>query len=324
MTVDRRVVVVGDVINDVLVRPLEPVTADSDTRAQIVRRPGGSAANLACWLGSTGTPVTFVGRVGGADHAFHSAALAAFGVDAVLAADTEHETGTIVVVVDDGGGRTMLVDRGANLLLSPADVPRDLLRHAAVLHLSGYSFFEPGVRATALSLLARAQQDGVALSVDPSSVAFLDDVGPDRFLAWTSGARLCFPNRDEAAALAGTADPVEAARRLTAHYPTVVVTLDGDGSVVAERGAGVVVVPARRVVPVDTTGAGDAFCAGFLHRWLADGDAVAAARAGCRLAADVVVRLGARPAPPAAAPGPAPAATTPPAPGGSARPAPPA
>ena len=325
-----RAVVVGDVINDVLVRPLAPVTPDSDTRAEIVRRPGGSAANLACWLGSSGTPVTFVGRVGAADHVVHAAELARWGVDAALAVDHERETGTIVIVVDDAAGRTMLVDRGANLALVPDDVPAALLADAGVLHVSGYSFFEPAVRATALELVARARRAGVGLSVDPSSVAFLADAGPERFLAWTSGARLCFPNRDEAALLAGTTDPVDAARRLTAHYPTVVVTLDGDGCVVAHRGADPVAVPADRVEPVDTTGAGDAFAAGFLHRWLAGADAIEAAREGCRLARDAVVRLGARPsapggarpsatpAAPAAAPAPPPGATTPPGRGGSA------
>lgn len=314
-----RVVVVGDVINDVLVRPLGPVTPDSDTRAEIVRRPGGSAANLACWLGGTGTPVTFVGRVGAADHAQHTAHLAAFGVAAALAVDDEAETGTIVIVVGADGSRTMLVDRGANLRLTERDVPPGLLACASVLHLSGYSFFHPGVREAVVALMARAAHDGVPVSVDPSSVAFLDEVGPAAFLGWTAGATWCFPNRDEAALLSGTADPVEGARRLTDHYGTVVVTVAGEGSVVARRGAEPVRVPGERLVPVDTTGAGDAFCAGFLDHWLRDPDTVRAAEAGCRLARRAVVSMGARPAAPAAAPAPPPAATTPPALPGSAR-----
>src|SRR5690606_36219202 len=118
-----RVVVVGDVIDDVVVRPLEAVTRDSDTRAVIARSPGGSAANLACWLGAAGAVVAFVGRVGAADGARHTEALERFGVDARLAADPDRDTGSIVILVDpDDGARTMFTDRGANLALVADDV----------------------------------------------------------------------------------------------------------------------------------------------------------------------------------------------------------
>jgi sugar/nucleoside kinase (ribokinase family) len=295
MTGPGRVVVVGDVVTDVLVRPLGPVTPDSDTRATIVRRPGGSAANLASWLGSLGTQVSFVGRVGAVDRDFHAGHLVALGVQPHLAVDPERETGTIVVVLDDAGRRTMLTDRAANLALTAADVPAGLLEQAPLLHLTGYSFFESGVRAAALELLARARALGVPVSVDPSSVAFLRDVGAEQFLAWTAGVRFCFPNRDEAAELAGTGDPRRAAEVLAAHYGTVVVTLDGDGCVVAERGSEPVHVPADRLVPVDPTGAGDSFCAGFLDAWCRGLDPVAAAAAGAAVARRAVARLGGRP-----------------------------
>ena len=288
-------VVVGDVINDVLVRPLGPVVRDTDTRAQIVRRPGGSAANLASWLASLGDAVTFVGRVGAADHAQQSARLAALGVQAHLAVDPERETRTIVVIVDADGGRTMLTDRGANVALAPEDLPATLLTDAALLHLSGYTLFEEPARGTALELLARARGAGVPVSVDPGSVAFLRDVGPHQFLDWTSGAALVFPNRDEAELLSGTDDALAGAERLCAHYGTVVVTLDADGAVVARRGERPVTVPAQRVHAVDTTGAGDAFCAGFLTSWLREDDPLGAAAAGVAIALGCVLRPGGGP-----------------------------
>lgn len=290
------VLVVGDVINDVLVRPLGPVTANSDTRAEIVRRAGGSAANVACWLGSVGAAVRFVGRVGGGDLDHHTAQLARFGVDVHLVEDRTGETGTIVIVVDEHGGRTMLVDRAVSLNLVPEDVPHHLMRDARVLHLTGYTFFEPGVRRTALALLARARRDRVAVSVDPSSVGFLDEVGAENFLRWTATADVCFPNRDEARCLTGSTDPEIAAARLTKHYRTVVITLDRDGCLVAGRSSATVRVPADRVVPVDTTGAGDAFCAGFIHHWSQDRDPVAAAQSGVRVARTAVLTMGGRPA----------------------------
>src|SRR6185437_2969198 len=109
----RRVVVCGDVINDVLVKPYDGVTPDSDTRAAILVRPGGSAANQAAWMAHLGADVVFAGRVGARDAAYHRRELAHAGVRARLAADREAETGSIVIMVAPDGGRTMFTDRGA-------------------------------------------------------------------------------------------------------------------------------------------------------------------------------------------------------------------
>lgn len=289
------VLVVGDVINDVLVRPLAEITPDSDTRSQIVRRPGGSAANLACWLGSLGAEVTFVGRVGRDDHELHSRHLAEFGVTPRLAIDPEAETGTIVIVVDTAGRRTMLTDRAANLNLTADDIPADVLASAGLLHVSGYSLFEPAVRGSILQLMERARSLGLPVSVDPSSVANLREVGAKQFLEWTRGCALAFPNRDEALYLAGCDHPLTAAARLARYYDLAVVTLDGDGAVLGRAGTYPRLIPADRVAAVDSTGAGDSFCAGFLDAWLRGADEVAAVEAGATLARVAVSRLGARP-----------------------------
>ena len=150
----------------------------------------------------------FAGRAGAGDAGFHRRELARFGVEPRLAADESVPTGTIVVLVGPDGERTMITDRGANLRLGPADVPAALLDDAALLHLTGYSFFEPGPRAVARGLLAEAARRGVPVTVDPGSAAFLaaPSTGPAAFLGWTRGAAVCFPNVDEAAVLTG-ADP---------------------------------------------------------------------------------------------------------------------
>ncbi|MCW5951298.1 MAG: sugar kinase, partial [Propionibacteriaceae bacterium] len=293
------ILVVGDVINDVLVRPLAEITPDSDTPSQIVRRPGGSAANLACWLGSLGADVTFVGRVGRDDHALHADYLAQFGVKPLLALDPEAETGTIVIVVDTAGRRTMLTDRAANLNLTADDIPTDVLAGARLLHISGYSLFEPGTRAAMLELMHRARTRGLPISVDPSSVACLRDVGAGQFLEWTQGVALAFPNRDEALFLAGTDDPNTAADRLAEHYGMAVVTLDGDGAVLGRPGSRPLHIATDRIAAVDSTGAGDSFCAGFLDAWLRGADEVTAVEAGAALARTAVSRMGARPVAPA-------------------------
>src|SRR5450755_1376107 len=84
-----RVLIVGDVIDDIVVTPLGTVTRDSDTTSRIVVTPGGSAANQAAWLAVAGVNVRFVARVGAADVSRHQAELSAFGVEAVLIADPD-------------------------------------------------------------------------------------------------------------------------------------------------------------------------------------------------------------------------------------------
>jgi sugar/nucleoside kinase (ribokinase family) len=294
----RRIVVCGDVINDVLVKPLGVTTAGSDTPAEIWARPGGSAANQAAWMAHLGAQVTFAGRVGASDADYHRGELARAGVSAHLAADAGAGTGSIVIMVSRDGERTMFADRGANLRLRRADVPARLLDGAAALHLTGYTFCEPALLEVALWLLDQARSRGLAVTIDPGSAAFLARLAPGAFLRWTEGAAVCFPNRDEAAVLTGEANPVAMAARLTRHYGAVVLKLGSAGCVLAVPGEAPVPIAASQVRATDTTGAGDAFCGAFMTRWLSGGpapDLVAAAGFAVRIAATVVTRFGARP-----------------------------
>jgi sugar/nucleoside kinase (ribokinase family) len=297
-----RIVVCGDVINDVLVKPLDGVTPDSDTPATISARPGGAAANQAAWMAHLGADVTFAGRAGARDVAYHRRELARAGVRARLAADREAETGSIVIMVAPDGERTMFTDRGANLRLRRADVPAWLLDGAAALHLTGYTFCEPPLLEVALWLLGQARARGLAVTIDPGSAAFLAQMDPAAFLRWTEGAAVCFPNRDEAAVLTGEAEPIAMAAHLTRYYGVVVVKLGGAGCVLAVPGETPVPIAAHPARATDTTGAGDAFCGAFMSRWLAapagdrhTPDLVAAAEFAVQVAATVVTRFGARP-----------------------------
>src|SRR5690625_3318185 len=289
------VVVVGDVINDVVVQPLERATLDYDTRSHIAAPPGGTAADTARRLGHSVAEILFVCRVGEYDFAYHHETFEQVGGRAQLVADPRQPTGSIVIIVDDAGHRTMYTDRGGNLNLAAEDIGAGLLDVARLLHLTAYSLFEPQVRTSALAMLDRARAAGVDFSIDPSSVAFLREHGAQQFFEWTAGARLIFPNREEAEFLTGAKDPVAAARVRNEHYPVVIITLDAGGAVVVERGVEPVRVAAKRITAVDPTGAGYSFCAGFLAEWLATEDIVAAAEAGSRTAAVAVTKLGARP-----------------------------
>jgi sugar/nucleoside kinase (ribokinase family) len=273
----RVILVVGDVMDDLVVRPLGPLAPRSDTPAHMERHPGGSGANTAAWLGALGAQVRFAGRVGLADLRRHARALEACGVDARLAGDVRTPTGSIVVLAHD---RSMFTDRGANLALGRDDLPDELLDGVGHVHVSGYALVEERPRAAVLDLVARA---GVPWSVDPASSAYVADTP---FLEWTAGASLCFPNEDEAQVLGdGMADA----------YEVVVLKRGREGVRVVRRGAEPVDVPASTAVAVDQTGVGDAFAAGYLAAHVGGEDDLACAQAAVRAAAEAVSRPGARP-----------------------------
>ena len=259
-------------------------------------------------MAALGLDVAFAGRVGARDADFHRRELARFGIEPHLAIDSSVATGAIVVLVGPDGERTMITDRGANLRLRPADVPSALLDAAALLHLTGYSFFDPRTREVALGLLGAARRRGVPFTIDPGSAAFLGTLEPGAFVDWTRGAAVCFPNRDEAAVLTGAAgapgavppdvgetDPAAMAAFLSTHYGAVVIKLGADGAVVAAPGTPPAQVAAQPALVRDTTGAGDAFCAGFLAAWLTGAPPAAAAASGGRAAALAVSEFGGRP-----------------------------
>jgi sugar/nucleoside kinase (ribokinase family) len=288
-----RIVVFGDVIDDVIATPRGPIRADTDTPATIVRRAGGSAANMAAWLGRTGARVDFVGRVGVLDLERHTRLLREAGVRPMLAADHVLPTGTIVIIVE-GDERSMLTERGANAALDPDSVSDSILDGASALHLTGYSLFGRTDTSGFKRLIKRAKSKGVHVSVDAGSAGFLADFGGQRFLNSIAGVDLLLPNLDEGKALTGLEDPEPIARKLAKKFPMVALTLGSAGIMLAGHGEPVLidVPPATRV---DPTGAGDAFCAGFLSEWIATSDRVAAAKAGGRLAADAIGVVGGRP-----------------------------
>jgi sugar/nucleoside kinase (ribokinase family) len=287
-----RIVVLGDVMVDVVVRLSGPLAQASDAPAEIRFRGGGSAANTAAWLAAAGADVTFVGRAGD-DEPGRAAAeeLRAIGVDRRVALDPDRSTGACLVLIDPGGERTMAPDAGANDGLAAEDLADDLLAEAAHLHVAGYALLREGSRAAARSAIERASRAGVTVSVDPSSSALLDP----GFLDLADGAGLLLPNASEAHALTGYSDPEAAARALAERFGEVVVTL-GPGGALWTDGDALLRAAAVAVDEVeDTTGAGDAFAAGFLSERVAGGSTAEALAAGCRLAARAVSRPGARP-----------------------------
>lgn len=290
-----RVVVVGDLVTDVVAATVDAIAVGSDTTARIVVGDGGAGGNVAAWLRAVGVDVGLVTRVGD-DPAGRGtvARLADAGVATAATTDPVAPTGTVVALVDATGERTMLTDRGANGALDVADLPRTWFRAGAHLHLSGYVLFDDRSRNAGLTALGAASAAGMTISVDPASWAPLRRWGAARFLATTADAVLTLPNSDEARVLTGVADPTGAAERLARRHGAAVVTCGRDGAVWSD-GSATVRGRAVRATVVDSTGAGDAFTAGFLAAWLDGAAPDDALDTAADLAARAVGRRGARP-----------------------------
>ncbi len=264
----------------------EPVRG-TDTPARVFRRRGGSAANVAVLAAADGRHSRFVGQVGN-DRlgSMLAAEMEAAGVDVLLARGGT--TGSIVVIVDDTGERTMLPDRGAATQLS--SLPSGALDAVTWLHVPAYSLIVEPLGATTRTAIATAQQSGIPVSIDASSTGPLTDFGIDRFLEQMRSIApdVFFCNKDEA-------DVVGVDRKSPLPGAKLTVIKAGADPVILidDTGAAIdVTVPEVRGV-ADTTGAGDAFAAGFLTATLDGASPPEAAAAANRSAATVLVRPGA-------------------------------
>jgi sugar/nucleoside kinase (ribokinase family) len=284
-----RIVSVGDLMVDVLATLPGPLAVGSDTPAAISYVGGGAAANLAAWAVVTGARATFVGRVG-ADALGRQAVtdLAAAGVDVRVATDSALPTGTCIVLVDPAGQRTMVPAAGAN---ASGVEPPALPATADWLCMSGYALLRPATRSWAVAMLAAARERGWSIAVDAASAAPLAEYGAAAFLDLIGTSGVLLANEDEALVLAGNDDPSVAVTALASQVGAAVVKR-GAAGVVWSAGGEPVAVPAVPADVVDTTGAGDAFAAGFLA---AGGSGPDALRAGVALAARAVGQVGARP-----------------------------
>jgi sugar/nucleoside kinase (ribokinase family) len=277
------IVVLGDIAVDIVSRLRRPLARGSDAPAEVRVMPGGSGANVAVWLARLGQPVTFVGRVG-ADlfGRWLQADLAGEGVTPALVEDRGRGTGVIQVLVEPDGERTMIPDRGANAVWAEEDAAEALIAQADLLHVVGYVLLDADSRRGALAAMRHARSHGVPISLDPSSHAPLLALGVADFWGLIGRVTIVLPNRMEALALAGVDTTEAAASALLAHAELVAVKLDRDGCLAA-RGRERWETPAPAARIVNATGAGDAFNAAFLARWLVDRDIAAACRAGVAL-----------------------------------------
>jgi sugar/nucleoside kinase (ribokinase family) len=282
----NKILVIGDVIEDLIVIPEETIRPNTDTRAQIQKSMGGQAANVAAWVSHNGAAVNFVGCVGSADVVKLEQELKAQGIKSSLQSSSK-PTGSLVVLVD-GQSRSMLTDRGANQDL---DLEKIDPTGFGVVYISGYSLLGRSLDEVS-SFASKVKAAGALLAIDPGSYGFINDHGVDSFRELISLADIAFPNQEEQDLLE-LSGIVRLNVVTSGHLGAKAYTSDGELIEVSSIGSSL----------VDPTGAGDAFCGGFLaqlvqgpgFQQLASESVANALRAGAEAGSKAVGIMGARP-----------------------------
>jgi ribokinase len=283
----------GDVLVDIsLLVPHYPTVGGDVEAWQLEKSPGGSAANFAVAVAKMGLRSAFLGKVGSDEEGrFLYEDLKHEGVDVSHLRFAER-TGTVLVVVDGDGQRTMFSFRGSTTQYGPDEVDCDLIASSSIVHVSGYALIHAPQRDAALRAMEHARQANVPVSLDPGPhINIAEQNTVTRALRLTT---LILPDLAEAQLLTNQVNPEDAANKLLNLGPKIVALKLGEHGSMIATGDQHLLIPSLRVNAVDTTGAGDAFDAGFIAGFLKGWTLRAAGEFANATAALKITKRGAR------------------------------
>jgi sugar/nucleoside kinase (ribokinase family) len=235
---------IGDLILDVVVLPAAPLVPDGDTPATIRFSAGGQAANVAAWAAALGARSRLI-CARGSDIATEAAAaeLSRHGVE-ICGPGLDGCGGVVVSIRNEQGARTMVSDRGVAAALRAEEVDPRWASECDVLHVSGYCLLREPMAEAAIEAARAARR----VTVDLASAHDIELLGAATV---TERLRALKPS---------LAFATESERAAVPDFDTSwVIKLGPRGARFPEGN-----YPAQTVVPLDTTGAGDALAAGYL------------------------------------------------------------
>ncbi|MCV6598685.1 MAG: adenosine kinase [Mangrovicoccus sp.] len=259
--------------------------------------PGGSVANTLAGIGKLGLATAFIGRV-------HDDALGRFYADAMARGGTDFPNPPIsggelpssrsMIFVSPDGERSMNTYLGISAELGPEDVDEDSAAEAQILFLEGYLYDKDKGKAAFERASAVCREAGGRAGISLSDPFCVDRHRADFKRMVEHQMDFVIGNSHEWCALYETEDLEAALAQASAQCPLVVCTRSGDPVVLIKDGHRVE-VPVTPVTPVDATGAGDQFAAGFLFGLATERDLETCGRMGVLSAAEVIQHFGARP-----------------------------
>lgn len=291
-----KVYCIGDLMLDVVAQiPTSPheLHLGNDTRTIISTHGGGAAGNTASWLAVLGNDVTMVGRIG--NDTAGSAITAEFDALGISYGNIVKEglhTGVVVCLVDPSGERTMLADNGANAGLDVSDLPA--LDGVDAIYLSGYAPLAPLSREGVLEMVRTINSRGIPIIFDPATVGGMQGVPVAEILSWCALMDTVIMNEEEAIYLSGLSDLESALNFFVELTPRAIIKRGSAGAIGLERGGQIISVAAKTSAVVDTTGAGDAFAAGFIDAFTGRRDFSYAIERASAVAGHCVAIVGAR------------------------------
>jgi sugar/nucleoside kinase (ribokinase family) len=258
----------------------------------VTLQTGGSCANTIAALGFMGAKVSYCGHVGDDDfgETYANQLETACGQHNLVFG--HGNTGKCLSLVSQDAERTMLTDLGSSVLLPSVDDFAKTICSSQVFYSTGYLLLGDPMLSRLKEAASIAKENGVLVALDvadPFVVSAVTDLMKEFIEEYCD---MVFLNEEEAKAITGTDDATNAITDLQGICSTIVVKLGSKGAVVYSNGTryetGVFPVD-----PIDTTGAGDSFAAGFLYGWTNDFSIEDSLKLAARVAAETIVQLGA-------------------------------
>ncbi len=291
-----KVICLGNVLVDVLAKPVDrlPKRGSLLPVERIELSMGGCASNTAIVLARLGVKVDLWGKLGlddFGDYALKQLKREGIGVSGIRLSKEVSTSATIVVVHSDAQ-RSFLHSMAANDEIGPKDIRFSAFDGASHLHVGGYFLFPALDGPRMAKILKAAQQKGLTTSLDTAW---------DLSGRWLKTLKPCLPylgyfmpSEREVKMMLGHTNPAKAAKTFQKMgAKNVVLKLGEKGSYMLAESGEEIRVPAFKTKVVDTTGAGDAFCAGFIKGLSMGSDLKEALRLGNAAGAAAVTALGA-------------------------------
>lgn len=232
--------------------------------------PGG-ATNVAVVLSSLRSSTAFIGKVGNDQCGkYIHRDLIKNGVKSKLAVSEKLPTGKVFNLILPNKQRFFLVDRGANSELTANDIDENICLNSNMVYFSGYSFQDNDTKCSVLNLVNFISHD-VKLIFNPGAPNIAQDYKKDILNTIQKHVHIVILNEAEASALMGCSGMDAIHELLSLGIDNCAITMGAGGSIVASPSKILTIRPELMFNPVDTTGAGDAYAAGFIHglqkRW---------------------------------------------------------